>query len=232
MKTIGLIGGISWQSTLMYYKIFNELAGKALGSPHSCNCIIHSLQFATVKKYQMEDDWESLNVLMANAAQSLKNAGADLLLIGANTMHLTSPYIIENVDIPLIHIVDAVGEKIKATNLHKVALLGTRFTMQKDFYKIHLKEKFDIDVVIPKDANFNLIDDVIYKELVKGKINQNSKQQYLEVIGCLASQGAEGVILGCTEIPLLIQQADCKLPVFDTTFLHAEAAIKLALAGC
>jgi len=229
MKTVGLIGGMSWQSTLMYYKILNELVEKAFGSPHSCKCLIHSVQFATIKKHQMANDWESLNVLMADAAQSLKNGGADLLMIGANTMHLTAPYIVENVDIPLVHIVNTVGEKIKTAGLAKVALLGTRFTMKKDFYKTHLKQKFDVDVIVPKGDDFKLIDEVIYKELVAGVINQKSKQAYLAVINRLSADGAEGVILGCTEIPLLIQQEDCEWPVFDTTFIHAEAAVKLAL---
>jgi len=230
MKTIGLIGGISWQSTLMYYKILNELTVAALGEPHSCKCLIYSLQFAQVKKLQQQNDWESLNVLMADAAQALKNGGADLLLIGANTMHLTVPYIVKNIELPLVHIVDAVGEKIKVAKLNKVALLGTRFTMKKDFYKAHLQQKFGINVIVPAGDDFKLIDEIIYKELVKGNINENSKQQYLAVISGLVEQGAEGIILGCTEIPLLIQQADCEVPVFDTTFLHAEAAVKIALA--
>jgi len=230
MKTIGLIGGMSWQSTLLYYKLLNELTVKALGEPHSCKCLIHSVQFATLKKFQFQNDWESLNVLMAEAAQSLKNGGADLLMIGANTMHLTAPYIIENVDLPLVHLVDAVGEKIKIESLDKVALLGTQFTMKEDFYKNLLKQKFGIEVIVPEGDDFTLINEVIYNELVNGEINQKSKQQYIEIINRLVSLGAKGIILGCTEIPLLIQQKDCKVPVFDTTFIHTEAAIKEALA--
>jgi len=229
MKTIGLIGGISWQSTLLYYRILNELSIKALGEPHSCKCIIYSVQFATIKKLQLENDWDSLNVLMGNAAKALKSGGADLLIIGANTMHLTAPYIIKNVDIELIHIVDAVGAEIKEVGLKKVALFGTRFTMKKDFYKNHLKQKFDVEVIVPEGDDFDMIDTIICKELVKGIISQNSKQHYLTIIDRLTDLGAQGIILGCTEIPLLIEQKDCKVPVFDTTFLQAATAIKLAL---
>lgn len=229
MKTIGLIGGISWQSTLVYYKILNELAAQQLGEPHSCKCLINSVQFAEVKKGQLENDWDSLNELIANAALSLQKAGADLLLIGANTMHLTAPYVQQKINIPLVHIVDVVGDQIKAKGLNRVALLGTRYTMQKDFYKKHLKEKFSVDALVPDGADFDLVNEVIYKELVKGIINEKSKQQYLAIMNRLIDNGAEGVILGCTEIPLLIQQSDCTFPVFDTTRLHAETAIAMAV---
>lgn len=229
MKTIGLIGGISWQSTLVYYSILNELAAQQLGDSHSCKCIINSVQFAKVKKGQLENDWDSLNELMADAALSLQRAGADLVLIGANTMHLTAPYVQQKIDIPLIHIVDVVGEKIEAKGLKTVALLGTQYTMKKDFYKKHLKQKFDAEVLVPDGADFDFINEVIYKELVKGVINQASKQQYINIMQKLIDQGAEGVILGCTEIPLLVQPTDCTFPVFDTTRLHAEAAIAFAL---
>lgn len=229
MKTIGLIGGISWQSTLVYYKILNELAAQQLGEPHSCKCLINSVQFAAVKKGQLENDWDSLNELMAGAALSLQKAGADLLLIGANTMHLTAPYVQQKIDIPLLHIVDVVGEQIKVKDLNTVALLGTKYTMKKDFYKKHLKEKFEVDVLVPDGADFDLVNEVIYKELVKGIINENSKKQYLAIMNRLVEKGAQGIILGCTEIPLLVQQSDCAFPVFDTTRLHAEAAIALAI---
>jgi len=229
MKTIGLIGGISWQSTVVYYSILNELAAEKLGGSHSCPCIIYSVQFAEVKKGQSENDWDSLNQLMADAALSLQRAGADLLLIGANTMHLTAPFVQQKIDIPLVHIVDVVGAQIKAKGLQTVALLGTKYTMEKDFYKVHLKEKYNVEVIIPDGADFDLIHQVIYTELIKGIINPKSKQQYLHIMDALVGKGAEGVILGCTEIPLLIQQADCTYPVFDTTRLHAEAAIALAI---
>ena len=229
MKTIGLIGGISWQSTIVYYTILNELAAQKLGDPHSCECLIYSVQFAMVKKGQSENDWDSLNELMADAALSLQRAGADLLLIGANTMHLTAPFVQQKIDIPLIHIVDVVGKEIKTKGLKKVALLGTQYTMKKDFYKKHLKEKFEVDVIVPEGADFDLVNEVIYTELVKGIINPQSKQQYLNIMNTLIDKGAEGVILGCTEIPLLIQPVDCSFPVFDTTRLHAEAAIALAM---
>ncbi len=229
MKTIGLIGGISWQSTLVYYKILNELVVKEMGHPNSCKCLIHSVQFGEVKKLQYADDWNSLNALMAEAALSLQNGGADLLMIGANTMHLTAPYVSRKISIPIIHIVDAVGENIVAQGLTKVGLLGTQFTMQKDFYKTHLKKTFNINTIVPEGEDFETINTIIYTELVKGTINETSKQQYLQIMQRLVERGAQGIILGCTEIPLLVQQQDCDYPVFDTTDLHAKAAVQYAL---
>lgn len=229
MKTIGLIGGISWQSTLVYYKTLNELVAKQLGDPHSCKCLIHSVQFADVKKLQYADDWDSLNNLMGEAAMSLQNGGADLLLIGANTMHLTAPYVSQQISIPIIHIVDAVGESIVEQGLTKVGLLGTQFTMQKDFYKSHLKTNYNVDTIVPEGDDFETVNTIIYTELVKGMVNETSKKSYLQVMQGLIEQGAQGIILGCTEIPLLVQQKDCNYPVFDTTRLHAEAAVRHAL---
>jgi len=229
MKTIGLIGGMSWQSTLVYYKTLNELVAEQVGHPHSCKCLIHSVQFADLKKLQYADDWDSLNNLMAEAAMSLQNGGADFLLIGANTMHLTAPYVSQQISIPIIHIVDAVGENIVEQGLTKVGLLGTQFTMQKDFYKTHLKTNFNVDTIVPEGEDFETINTIIYTELVKGVINESSKQSYLKVMQQLIEQGAQGIILGCTEIPLLVQQQDCDYPVFDTTMLHAKAAVMSAL---
>jgi len=229
MKTIGLIGGISWQSTLVYYKTLNELVIEQLGHPNSCKCLIHSVQFGEVKKLQYADDWDSLNSLMAQAAISLQKGGANLLMIGANTMHLTAPYISQQISIPIIHIVDAVGESIVEKGLAKVGLLGTQFTMQKDFYKTHLKTKFNVDTIVPEGDDFETVNSIIYNELIKGIINETSKQNYLQIMQRLIERGAQGIILGCTEIPLLVQQQDCNYPVFDTTMIHAKAAVQNAL---
>jgi len=232
MKTIGLIGGISWQSTLVYYKILNELVAEQLGQLHSCKCLIHSVQFAEVKKLQYANDWDSLTHLMADAALSLQKGGADLLMIGANTMHLTAPYVSQQISIPIIHIVDAVGKSITKKGLTKVGLLGTRFTMQEDFYKTHLKTIFNVDTIVPEGDNFDIVNAVIYNELIKGIVSKKSKQDYLQIMQNLIERGAQGIILGCTEIPLLIQQTDCVYPVFDTTALHAKAAMLKALEIC
>lgn len=229
MKTIGLIGGISWQSTLVYYKILNETVAAKLGDTYSCKCIIQSLQFNEVKRLQNLNDWNSLNTLVADTAMALEKGGANLLMIGANTMHLTAPFVAKKINIPLVHIVDVVGRQIVKLNIKKVALIGTHFTMKEPFYKIHLNEKFEIEVSTPTGADFDCINDIIFNELVKGIFSAASKQKYQQIMEKLMSQGAEGIILGCTEIPLLINQKDCAYPVFDTTKLHAEAAVDAAL---
>lgn len=223
MQTIGLIGGITPQSTIMYYEVLNNLASIHYGENNSCKVIINSVNFAEVSRLQKEDRWDLLDQLMAKAAKSLELAGAHCVLICANTMHLTIDAVKKAVSIPVIHIAEATAERIKAKNLKTVALLGTKYTMEKDFYTQVLKS-FGITGIIPNLEDRNSIHDIIYNELSKGVLNDASKQIYLQIIDKLIAIGAEGVILGCTEIPLLIKQDDVSVPVFDTTTIHATKA--------
>ncbi len=229
MKTIGLIGGITWYSTLDYYRLLNELINKELGGVHSAKVIINSVDFAGIKTLTENLDWDGLAEIMKSSAKSIEAAGGDCILIGANTMHNIADEIQSAVSIPVIHIADAVAEVIKSKQLKKVALLGTKYTMQLPFYKNRLATH-GIEVIIPVEADIEFINDTIYKEFGKGIFLPERKQQYLQIIGSLIKQGAEGVILGCTEIPILIKQQDCPVPVFDTAFIHAEAAVKFALS--
>ncbi|MDT8902531.1 aspartate/glutamate racemase family protein [Anaeroselena agilis] len=230
MKTIGLIGGLSWESSLLYYRIVNEEIKERLGGLHSCKCLMYSVDFAAVAALQHQGEWDKLGALMADAAERLERGGAELLVICANTMHKLADDITRRVDVPLLHIADATAEEIKARGLGKIGLLGTRFTMEGDFYRTRLREKHGIDVIIPDAADREIIHDVIYRELVLGVVNPDSRQRFREIIGRLAAAGAQGVILGCTEIPLLIDQDDSDLPLFDTTRIHARRAVELALA--
>ena len=228
MKTIGLIGGITWQSTILYYQVLNTLAAERLGGKHSAKCIIHSVQFEEISRLQKEGRWDLLDEIMANAAKSLENAGADCILICANTMHLTIDAVRKQVTIPVIHIAEATAQQIVSKKLKTVALLGTKYTMEKDFYKDVLAS-FGIQTLIPDAADRDEIHRVIYDELSKGELHPTSKNYYLEVIHRMQQDGAEGIILGCTEIPLLIKQEDVSVPVFDTTTIHATKAMDLAL---
>jgi len=205
MKTIGLIGGITPQSTILYYQILNDLANKEFGGNHSCKTIIHSLDFGKISKLQSQDDWDTLDEIMKDAGKSLEKAGADLIIICANTMHLSIDAVRSVVTIPVIHIAEATAEKIKEKKINRVALLGTKYTMEKDFFKDILLSN-NIEVIIPDLEQREKIHDVIYSELSKGVLNNASKQIYLQIIDKLIANGAKGVILGCTEIPLLIQQ--------------------------
>ena len=228
MKTIGLIGGITPQSTILYYQILNDLANEKFGGNHSCKTIIHSLDFGEISKLQSQDDWYALDEIMKNAGKSLEIAGADMIIICANTMHLSIDAVRSVVTIPVIHIAEATAEKIKQKQIGKVALLGTKYTMEKDFFKDILLSN-GIKVIIPDFEQREKIHDVIYSELSKGILNDASKQIYLQIIDKLIANGAKGVILGCTEIPLLIKQKDVSVPVFDTTTIHANAAFNSAL---
>mgnify|MGYP001816945020 CR=1 FL=1 len=223
MHTIGLIGGITPQSTIMYYQVLNNLAGTHYGENNSCKVIINSVNFAEISNLQKEDRWDTLDELMAEAGKSLELAGARCVLICANTMHLTIDAVRKAVAIPVIHIADATAEKIIAKNISQVALLGTKYTMEKDFYTKVLKS-FGITAITPSLEDRNTIHDIIYNELSKGILKDASKQVYLQIIDKLIKDGAEGVILGCTEIPLLIKQEDVSVPVFDTTTIHATKA--------
>lgn len=229
MKKIGLIGGMSWESSLVYYKIINENVREALGGFHSSKCVMESVDFAEIEQLQHTNNWDALNTMMAEAAKNLEHAKADIIVLCTNTMHLCSDAITNSVNIPFLHIAEATGQNIKAQNIKKVLLLGTKFTMEKDFYKTTLKDKFGIDVIIPNAKDRTIIHEVIYNELVQGHINPDSKKEYQSIITTSIAQGAEGVILGCTEIPLLIQSKDVSIPVFDTTRIHAESAVAFAL---
>jgi aspartate racemase len=231
VKTIGLIGGMSWESSIEYYRIINETVKKRLGGLHSAKCIMHSVDFAEVEPLQHEGRWEEAAEHMVRAAQSVKAAGADFLVLCTNTMHKTADEIERRTSIPLLHIADATAEKIKNDGLAKVGLLGTRFTMEDDFYRGRLVDKHSLAVIVPDDAQRGIVHQIIYDELCLGVIQPASRQRYVEIMDGLVSQGAEAIILGCTEIGLLVQSEDCRVPVFDTTRIHAEAAVELALMG-
>jgi len=225
MKTIGLIGGMSWESSLEYYRILNEKVKKELGGLHSAKTILFSVDFEQIKILQHDDKWNELTEIMIDAAKKLEKAGADFIVICTNTMHLMANEVQNNINLPLLHITDATAQSIKSKHLRKVGLLGTKFTMEKEFYKDRLIEKHNIDVVIPSDNDREIVHNIIYNELCLGNINDTSKNEYLRIINNLEEQGAEGIILGCAEIPLLIKQEDVKIPIFDTTTIHAEQAV-------
>ena len=229
MKTIGLIGGMSWESSAVYYSLINKKVKEKLGGFHSAKSILLTVDFAEIQRLQHIEDWESLDKIMVNSAKQLETAGADIVILCTNTMHLCSPAIVQNITIPFLHIAEATGLKISELGLKKVALLGTRFTMEKDFYKTFLIEQFGVEVIIPSKTEREIIHNTIYSELVQGIIKNESREIFKQIIGDLEQQGAEGVILGCTEIPLLISNTDVNIPVFDTTAIHAEKAVEWAL---
>ena len=229
MKTIGLIGGMSWESSLEYYRIINEQVKEKLGGLHSAKSLMYSLNFAEIEKLQHQGKWDKLTSVMIKAAQNLEKGGADFVLICTNTMHKMADDVQDNINIPLLHLVDTTADKIKQNRLRKVGLLGTNFTMEEDFYKGRLMNKYGLDVIIPNENDRHIIHQVIYQELCLGNIKKSSKDQYIEIINKLIESGAEAVILGCTEIPLLIQQEDVKVPLYDTTTIHAEAAVEYSL---
>lgn len=229
LKTIGLIGGMSWESSLEYYRIINETLKSKLGGLHSAKCLMYSVDFNEIELLQHQNKWDELTDIMVNIADTLKMGGADFIVICSNTMHKMACEIENRVGIKVLHIAEVTGEKIARKGLKKVGLLGTKFTMEQDFYKKALKDKFNIEVLIPNESERVIIHDIIYNELCKGIINQTSKKEYLEIISNLALNGAEGIVLGCTEIPLLIKQEDVKVPIFDTTTIHAVSAVEYAL---
>lgn len=223
MKTIGLIGGMSWESTVTYYQIINEAVKERLGGLHSAKCILYSVDFQEIEECQARGDWEKSGEILADAAVSLERAGADFIVICTNTMHKVAPVIQKAVSIPVIHIADATAAELKRKNISKVALLGTKYTMLQEFYKERLMAQ-GVEVLIPDDAGVELVNRVIYEELCLGIISEASKAEFLRIILELESQGAEGVILGCTEIGLLVKQQDTSVPLFDTTVIHATKA--------
>jgi aspartate racemase len=229
MKTIGLIGGMSWESSLEYYRIINEGVKRRLGGLHSAKILMYSVDFEEIEKVQRPGKWDEATKLMIEAAQRLERGGADFVLICSNTMHKMSGEVQKNIGISLLHIGDATAEKIKEASFKKVGLLGTRFTMEEDFYKWRLMGRYGLEVVIPDEKGRQIVHDIIYKELCLGVIKPSSKDQFCEIIQNLVIDGAEGIILGCTEISLLIKQEDLKVPLFDTTRIHAESAVEYAL---
>lgn len=229
MKTIGLIGGLSWQSSAVYYRIINELVREKLGSTHSAKIIMYSVDFAEFEKLQHRGEWDKLTELMIDVGMRLKNGGADFMVICANTMHKMADAVEAQVGISLLHIADAVADKVKESGLRKVALLGTKFTMEQDFYKGRLAQKHGIEVIIPDQDEREVVHSVIYRELVVGKILQSSRERFVKIMQRMHSLGAEGVVLGCTEIPLLISQKDSTVPIFDTMKIHATAVVEFSL---
>jgi aspartate racemase len=230
MKTIGMIGGMSWESSIEYYRIINEQVKDALGGLHSAKSLMYSVDFADIEELQRTGNWEEATRAMIDAAWRVEAGGADFIIICTNTMHKMAEDIESHIDIPLLHISDATGEVINMQGLHKVGLLGTRFTMEEDFYRGRLEQLHGLEVIIPDNNDREIVHKVIYKELVLGKINLASKDEYRRIIARLVEQGAEGIILGCTEIGLLIKEEDSSVSLFDTTRIHAEAAVRYALA--
>jgi aspartate racemase len=229
MKTIGMIGGMSWESTVEYYRIINEEVKKRLGGLHSAKAVLYSVDFAEVEILQREGRWREATDMMIDAARRVEAGGADFVIICANTMHKMAGEVQASISIPLLHIADATAEAIKAQKLHKIGLLGTRFTMEENFYRGRLAEKHGLEVLIPNAADRAVVHRVIYEELVLGNIVPASKAEYLRIIESLIQQRAEGIILGCTELGLLVKDEDSRVPLFDTTRIHAVAAVEMAL---
>ena len=229
MKTIGLIGGISWQSSITYYQVINRKTNDLLGGSHSAKVLMYSVDFDEVSQMQHEGHWDDFQELLIDVAKRLERGGADFFLICANTPHIVADAVASAVAIPLVHIGDAVGQAIKEAGFSTVGLLGTRFTMEEDFLKDRLREKFGIESIVPEKEDRDIVHSVIYNELVNGDIRDESRKEYLRIIDKLTAEGAEAIILGCTEIPLLIKPTDTEAPLFDTATIHAERAVDLAL---
>lgn len=230
MKTIGLIGGMSWESTIPYYRLLNEGIKQQLGGLHSAKCILYSVDFQQIERLQHAGDWEGAGAVLADAARSLQAAGADFIVLCTNTMHKVAASIEAAVAIPLLHIADATAAAIKQAGFSRVGLLGTRFTMEQPFYRERLSELHGIAMLIPTEAERASMHQIIYQELCQGVIKPESRQAVIHMMAGLAVQGAQAIILGCTEIGLLVSDTDAEVPIFDTTFIHARAAVELALA--
>ena len=229
MKTVGLLGGMSWESTIGYYQSINRGVREKLGGLSSAQIVLYSVNFEPVERHQRNGDWPAASEILSDAARKIESAGADFLLICTNTMHKVYDDISLSVGIPVLHIADATAERLKATGVSKVGLIGTRFTMEQAFYKDRLQSLHGIDVVVPQKSDRTIIHKVIYEELCRGVVSQASKKTYLEIVKKLALNGAQAVILGCTEIGLLIAQKDTEVPLMDTTEIHAEKAVELLI---
>ena len=230
MKKIGMLGGMSWESTHTYYKLINEEVKSKLGGLHSAKIMLSSVDFDEIEKLQHLGDWEKLALILSEEAKVIESGQADFLIICTNTMHKVAPLIEKNINIPILHIADATAYQLQDDGIKKVALLGTRFTMSEDFYKQRVIDNFGIDVVVPNDDEQTLIHDIIYQELCLGKVKNNSREVYKKIIKRLEEEeGVEGVILGCTEIAMLIEASDVDISIYDTTQLHATAAVTKAL---
>jgi len=229
MKTIGLIGGMSWESTIPYYRQINQSIKERLGGLHSAKIVLYSVDFHEIERLQHAGDWDAAGVLLADAARSLQAAGADFLVLCTNTMHKVAPAIEAAVDIPLLHIADPTAEAIREAGLTTVGLLGTRFTMEQAFYKDRLQERFDLQVLTPSEEERQVVHRIIYEELCLGQIRDESREAYRRIIASLVERGAQAVILGCTEISLLVGPQDAAVPLFDTTAIHARQAAERAL---
>lgn len=230
MKTIGLIGGMSWESTASYYQALNQEIKTQLGGLHSAKIVLYSVDFAEIETLQHQGEWNKTANILGNAAKAVEAAGADFFLICTNTMHKVAPQVSQHVAIPLLHIADATAQQLKANGISKVGLLGTKFTMEQAFYKGRLQDNFNIEVIVPNEHDRHIIHQVIYDELCLGEIKEASRQHYLAIINKLFNEGVQAIILGCTEIALLVNQNDTDVPLFDTTRIHAHKAVEYALA--
>ena len=230
MKVMGLIGGMSWNSTLEYYRIINELFAQKLGGLHSARLILYSLDFDEIEKAQGEARWDDAAHILVEASTALKQAGADFLVICTNTMHRVADVVAEKASLPLLHIVDVTGNAIRERGMNCIGLLGSRFVMKEAFYRERLQKQFAIEVLVPEEDDMVVVDRIIYDELCRGRTKAASRRTCADVISRLVGRGAEGIVLGCTELPLLVRCGDIAVPIFDTTRLHAEAAVNLALA--
>ena len=230
MKTIGILGGMSWQSTQLYYRLINETVAQRLGGFHSAKIVMVSVDFADIEALQTAGDWSRAGQLLAQAAQQLERAGADCVLLATNTMHKVAEKIEQSINIPFLHIADATGFQLREQNIQRVALLGTAFTMSQGFYKDRLIDRFGLEVIVPNEAQQREIHTIIYEQLVQGLVEASSRETYVSIIETLRDQGAEQVILGCTEIGMLINKDNSPLPVLDTTAVHAQSGVTFALA--
>jgi aspartate racemase len=230
VKTAGLIGGMSWESTVPYYQVMNRVVGEALGGLHSARLVLYSVEFQEIERLQHAGRWAEAGAILADAGRAVERAGADFLVLCTNTMHKVAPQIEAAVRIPLLHIADATASRVKAAGLGRVGLLGTRFTMEEDFYRGRLERNHGLSVLVPRDSQRETIHRVIYEELCRGQVRDDSRQEYRRVVSDLVQQGAEGVILGCTEIGLLLGPQDAAAPLFDTARIHAEEAARHCLA--
>ncbi|MBD3308441.1 amino acid racemase [candidate division KSB3 bacterium] len=228
MKTIGLIGGMSWESSLEYYRIINEGVKARLGGLHSAQCLLYSVDFAEIETLQAQGNWNAASDYLIDAARRLERGGADFILICTNTMHKIAAEVQAQISIPLLHIADVTGRQVQQQGLRTVGLLGTKFTMEEAFYTDYLTDKYQLHVLIPEELERESLHRIIFDELCLGQMLQTSKERVLQIIAKLVEQGAEGIVLGCTEIPLLIKQPDSPVPVFDTTRIHADAAVEAA----